>query len=37
MAPIHHHFEHKGWKETKVVTVFTIVTLISSGIAYLLL
>lgn len=24
MAPLHHHFELKGWKETKVVTVFWI-------------
>ena len=24
MAPIHHHFEMKGWKETKVVTRFWI-------------
>jgi phospho-N-acetylmuramoyl-pentapeptide-transferase len=26
MAPIHHHFELMGWKETKVVYVFWIVT-----------
>ena len=26
MAPIHHHFELSGWKETKVVAVFAIVT-----------
>lgn len=26
MAPVHHHFEALGWKETKVVTVFTVVT-----------
>lgn len=26
MAPIHHHFELCGWKETKVVAVFAIVT-----------
>lgn len=26
MAPIHHHFELCGWKETKVVTVFSIIT-----------
>ncbi|MGL4798155.1 MAG: phospho-N-acetylmuramoyl-pentapeptide-transferase [Cellulosilyticaceae bacterium] len=26
MAPIHHHFELGGWPETKVVTVFCIVT-----------
>jgi phospho-N-acetylmuramoyl-pentapeptide-transferase len=28
MAPLHHHFEMSGWKETKVVGVFWIVTLI---------
>ena len=28
MAPIHHHFELCGWKEGKVVTVFSIITLI---------
>ncbi len=28
MAPIHHHFELGGWSETKVVAVFTIVTII---------
>jgi phospho-N-acetylmuramoyl-pentapeptide-transferase len=28
MAPIHHHFELVGWKETKVVAVFWITTLI---------
>lgn len=26
MAPIHHHFEKKGWSETKVVTRFWIVS-----------
>lgn len=26
MAPIHHHFELGGWSETRVVTVFSIVT-----------
>lgn len=26
MAPIHHHFEQCGWSETRVVTVFSIVT-----------
>ena len=26
MAPIHHHFELCGWSETRVVTVFTVVT-----------
>ncbi len=28
MAPIHHHFELKGWKETKVVTVFISITVV---------
>lgn len=28
MSPLHHHFEQKGWKETKVVAVFWIVTVI---------
>ncbi|APM38572.1 phospho-N-acetylmuramoyl-pentapeptide-transferase [Clostridium kluyveri] len=28
MAPIHHHFELSGWHETKVVSVFCIVTVI---------
>ena len=27
MAPIHHHFEQLGWKETTVVTRFWIVTI----------
>lgn len=26
MAPIHHHFEMKGWSETRVVAVFSIIT-----------
>ena len=28
MAPIHHHFELSGWKENKVVVVFSLVTLV---------
>lgn len=28
MAPVHHHFEQLGWSETKVVTVFSIITVI---------
>jgi phospho-N-acetylmuramoyl-pentapeptide-transferase len=27
MAPLHHHFEQKGWKETKVVVRFWIITM----------
>ena len=34
MAPIHHHFELGGWSETKVVCVFTIVTIILCFVAY---
>lgn len=26
MAPIHHHFELCGWSETRIVTVFTVIT-----------
>jgi len=28
MAPLHHHFEHRGWKETQVVVRFWIITII---------
>ena len=28
MAPIHHHFELSGWKESKIVITFSIITLI---------
>ena len=35
MAPIHHHFELGGWSETRVVTVFTIVTVILSLAAWI--
>ena len=28
MSPIHHHFEMKGWSETKIVLVFSIITII---------
>ncbi|MBO5551199.1 MAG: phospho-N-acetylmuramoyl-pentapeptide-transferase [Lachnospiraceae bacterium] len=28
MAPIHHHFELSGWKETKVVLIFTLATVL---------
>ena len=33
MTPIHHHFELGGWKETKVVAVFTMITLLFSAAA----
>lgn len=29
MAPIHHHFELSAWSETRVVTVFSIVTILA--------
>jgi phospho-N-acetylmuramoyl-pentapeptide-transferase len=28
MAPLHHHFEKKGWKETQVVVRFWIITML---------
>ena len=28
MAPIHHHYEQKGWKETQVVVRFWIITIV---------
>ena len=37
MAPIHHHFELSGWKETKVVSVFVIITAILCLVGYLAL
>ena len=35
MAPIHHHFELGGWSETRVVTVFSIVTALLCLVAYI--
>lgn len=35
MTPIHHHFELCGWKEEKIVFVFTAITLIMCVLAYL--
>ncbi|MBQ8002134.1 MAG: phospho-N-acetylmuramoyl-pentapeptide-transferase [Clostridia bacterium] len=35
MSPLHHHFEMCGWKETKIVGVFTLVTLVLSAICYI--
>lgn len=32
MAPIHHHFEMVGWSENKIVIVFSLVTLVMSGV-----
>lgn len=36
MAPIHHHFEKKGWAETKVVTRFWIVAAALAAIGFAL-
>ncbi len=33
MAPLHHHYEKSGWSETKVVGVFTVITILMSLIA----
>ncbi len=32
MAPIHHHFEMCGWKEVKIVIVFSLINIIGSAI-----
>lgn len=37
MAPIHHHFEMKGWAETKIIVRFWTIALMSSLIALLTL
>ena len=37
MAPLHHHFEHVGWSEVKIVTVFSIITLILCIIGFMAL
>ncbi|NTW27745.1 MAG: phospho-N-acetylmuramoyl-pentapeptide-transferase [Coriobacteriia bacterium] len=36
MAPLHHHFEMKGWSETKVMVRFWIVTGILAGLGFAL-
>ncbi|MCJ7689201.1 MAG: phospho-N-acetylmuramoyl-pentapeptide-transferase [Clostridiaceae bacterium] len=35
MSPIHHHFELSGWHETKIVAVFSIVTVILCLVGFL--
>ena len=35
MAPIHHHFELCGWSETRIVNVFTTITIITCILAYI--
>jgi phospho-N-acetylmuramoyl-pentapeptide-transferase len=36
MAPIHHHFELCGWKETKICKIFTLITSIGGALAIVL-
>ncbi len=36
MAPIHHHFEMLGWNEVKIVTRFSLVTIIMCAIGFLI-
>lgn len=35
MAPLHHHFEKKGWSEEKIVAVFTLVSCIGCMLGFL--
>ena len=35
MAPLHHHYEKKGWSEEKVVVIFTLVSCIGCALGYL--
>lgn len=35
MAPLHHHFEMKGWSETKIIVRFWIISLIANLLAIL--
>ena len=37
MSPIHHHFELCGWKENKIVAVFSLVSLIGCVIAFVII
>lgn len=36
MTPLHHHFELSGWKEGKIVSVFSVITLVFCVIAIFL-
>ena len=36
MAPLHHHFEQKGWSESKVVIRFWIITALFAALGFLL-
>jgi phospho-N-acetylmuramoyl-pentapeptide-transferase len=35
MAPIHHHFEMCGWREVKIVFVFSALSAVMCGLAWL--
>ncbi len=37
MAPLHHHLELTGWRETKVVALFTFLTIISATISVIII
>lgn len=37
MAPIHHHFEKVGWSETKIVTIFGVVTVLLAFLGWMAL
>ncbi|MCI9415295.1 MAG: phospho-N-acetylmuramoyl-pentapeptide-transferase [Clostridiales bacterium] len=37
MSPIHHHFEMSGWSENRIVTVFSLITLVGAAVSMLLL
>ena len=37
MAPIHHHFELCGWKENKIVSIFSLITLIMSMVGIMII
>ncbi|MDO4620766.1 MAG: phospho-N-acetylmuramoyl-pentapeptide-transferase [Lachnospiraceae bacterium] len=37
MTPIHHHFEKCNWSETRIVAVFTVITVLACLLAYLAL
>jgi phospho-N-acetylmuramoyl-pentapeptide-transferase len=35
MSPLHHHLELSGWSEMKLVTVFSLITLVCCVLAFL--
>ena len=37
MAPLHHHFEIKGWSESKIIVRFWMIALLANIIALILL